>query len=322
MIRKLLLAISFIVAGYSIEKDPFILGKDHDLELKDFYEIVYQNRNVVLSENSANRLKETREFVNYLLDENIKVYGLTTGFADLRNFTVSPKDAAQLSVNIIKSHDAGIGSPLGKDVVLGAMLCRANSLSKGNSAFDPDNLKTLIAMINAKIIPIIPEMGSLGASGDLAFLARLGRAMMGDNVPVCFEGKIVPAKEALEAKNIKIFSPLAKEGLALTNGTSFMASMLAIAYLQEIHQFENMLALQGLFLNASKCVDGAFNECIQDSRGQLGQIEVARLLREFLNASPFVDRGGTQNDYCMRCLPQILGPKIELIKNVYQNVRN
>ncbi len=309
---------SFLSANRS---EDFTLGRNNNLELSDFQEIVNQDRSVLLSSKSINRLKETRSFVDYLLEKNIKVYGLTTGFADLRNYAVSPKDAAQLSVNIIESHDAGIGAPLSKEVVLGAMLCRANSLSKGNSAFKAENLQTLISMINHKIIPVIPKYGSLGASGDLAYLARLGRAMKGDNVSVYYKGEIISAKKALEMANIKPFIPSAKEGLALTNGTSFMASMLALGYLQEVHEFENAIALQGMFLNSVRAIDAAFSASIQTSRTQWGQKNIAKIFRDFLKDSPFIDHKNIQNDYSIRCLPQILGPKLELITTFYDNVK-
>ena len=125
----------------------------------------------------------------------------------------------------------------------------------------------------------------------------------------------MPAAEALAKAHIAPFEPSAKEGLALTNGTSFMASMLAIAYMQEVHEFENSLALQVLFLNSIKAVDAAFCKSIQDARKQGGQERIAHIFANLLRNSPFVDHTGVQNDYCIRCLPQILGPKIELIQS-------
>ena len=259
------------------------------------------------------RLNKTRRFINHLLENNIKVYGLTTGFADLRNCPVSPNDAALLSNNIIESHDAGIGPSLPKDVVLGAMVTRAVSLAKGHSGFQIESLMTLIDMINHEIIPFVPQTGSLGASGDLAFLARVGRAMRGDDVPVWFQDDIISAKKALKLAKISPFAPQAKEGLAMTNGTSFMISMMSIAYLKEINAFENILAMQGLFLNAVGAVDAAFNGCIQEVRKQEGQAEIAKILSGYLKDSPFIDFMGIQDDYCIRCLPQLLGPKLEMI---------
>ena len=298
----------------------FELDGKTEITLDDFYDIVFGGKRLVIHPAVNERLDETRRFVDYLLEKNIKVYGLTTGFADLRNSAVSPCQAGLLSKNILTSHDAGIGPPLPKDVVLGAMVLRANALSKGHSAIKKETLKTLVDMVNARIIPVIPDTGSLGASGDLAFLARLGRAMCGEEVPVCFNGKRMTAKEALTMENILFFDPSAKEGLALTNGTSFMASMLAIGYLREVHEIENVLALQNLFLSSVQAIDAAFNASIHAARRQQGQKKIANIILSSLNGSPFIDREGVQNDYCIRCLPQILGPKLEIIYSVKEQI--
>jgi len=294
----------------------FELDGKTDITLDDFYDIVFGGKRLVIHPDVNERLDETRRFVDYLLEKNIKVYGLTTGFADLRNNTVSPCEASLLSKNILTSHDAGIGPPLPKDVVLGAMVLRAKALSKGHSAIKKETLKTLVDMVNARIIPVIPDTGSLGASGDLAFLARLGRAMCGEDVPVCYKGKRMSAEKALKLEHIRPFDPGAKEGLALTNGTSFMASMLAIGFLREVHELENIIALENLFLNSVQAIDAAFLQSIQKVRGQKGQKKIAEVLLSSLKGSPFIDRQGVQNDYCIRCLPQILGPKLDMISSV------
>lgn len=294
----------------------FELDGKTEINLDDFYNIIFLGKRITISPDVNERLDETRSFVDYLLEKNIKVYGLTTGFADLRNSAVSPSEAGILSKNILTSHDAGIGAPLSKDVVLGAMVLRANALSRGYSAIKKETLKTLIDMINARIVPVIPDTGSLGASGDLAFLARLGRAMCGEDVPVYYKGKRMSAKQALEVENIQPFEPSAKEGLALTNGTSFMASMLAICILKEVHEIENIIALENLFLSSIQAIDAAFYDSIHSVRGQKGQRKIANIILSSLEGSPFIDRQEVQNDYCIRCLPQILGPKLELISNM------
>lgn len=267
----------------------------------------------------AVRLDETRAFIDYLLAQKIQVYGLTTGFADLRNTAVDSDKAAFLSTNMIRSHDAGIGPTLSEEITFHAMCLRAHSLSKGYSGFSIPSLQTLIGMINARIVPEVPCTGSLGASGDLAFLARLGRAMMGDPVRVWHRGKTCLASEALQKEKIEKMVPRAKEGLALTNGTSFMAAMLAKAYLEEIQFLDNLIALVGLYLNAVNAVDAAYYEMMQTVRFQKGQIWIAEWL------FPFLERGEShevQNDYSIRCLPQILGPKIELILEQRAKIEN
>lgn len=317
----LFLALTFFnPCSYALDTEHVEFSEDTHLTVTDFYDIVFLGKKVKIANSAVSRLNETRLFVDYLLKNNIKVYGLTTGFADLRDYAVSPLQANQLSKNLIASHDAGIGTPLPKEVVLGAMVLRANSLAKGYSAFKKDSLDVLVGMINAQIIPLIPSSGSLGASGDLAFLARLGRAMQGDDVPVLYQGNILSAGVALQREKITPFSPSAKEGLALTNGTSFMGSMLALAYLREVEELENMLALQGLFLNSVGAIDVAFCKSIQNIRSQKGQCIVADILSKQFQDSPFIDHEGVQNDYSIRCLPQILGPKVQLVLSMYDCV--
>jgi len=300
----------------------FELSQSRKMTLGDFSHLVYGEGSLTVGEESKERLTKTRGFVEHLLDTDITVYGLTTGFADLRNYTISKEDTAALSDNILESHDAGIGKPIPSDVTLGAMILLANSLSNGYSAFKPESLETLIGMINAKIIPFIPSTGSLGASGDLAYLARLGRAMKGFDVPVRYKGEIVSAKEALQLENIPPFEPSSKEGLALTNGTPFMTSMLAIAYIREVRFWENMLALQGVFLNSVNAVDAAFSESIHIARNQEEQVFISKVIRKQIEGSPFIDCAGVQNDYSTRCLPQIFGPKLKIISSLYSVLKN
>lgn len=289
------------------------IGSDHRLTLEQFFEALDPSNDIILSKKSEERLASTRRFIQHLLDAKISVYGLTTGFADMRDRFVDPGAAAELSMNLIRSHDAGIGEPLPYKIVLGAMILRANSLAKGYSGFCLESLQTLLKMIHHRIIPEIPCTGSLGASGDLAFLARLGMAMCGEDVPVECDGKKISAKEALKKYGITPFKASAKEGLALTNGTSFMAASLALSYGEARKLFDRTLDLMGLFLNAVRATPAAFSDCLQQVRGHRGQIEIAKQLRQRIQNSPYLNHGKIQDDYCIRCLPQLLGPKWDLL---------
>ncbi|MES2273954.1 MAG: aromatic amino acid ammonia-lyase [Chlamydiota bacterium] len=293
---------------------PMNLGSSDWMTIEDFINFLSNEpSSLEFSDAVFERLDETRNFIAALLENRIPVYGLTTGFADLRNHVIPPDQADLLSFNVIQSHDAGIGDPLPKDVTLGAMVIRAYSLSKGYSGFTKEGLTNLKQMINARIIPQVPCTGSLGASGDLTFLARIGRAMMGEDVPVEYLGEVISASKALALAQIAPFKPKAKEGLALTNGTPFMGSMLALAYSRELECLENLLALTGLFLNAVGAIDAAFYDSIQTVRNQSGQSFMAQILRRFFENSGLISRIEVQNDYCIRCLPQIYGPRFELI---------
>lgn len=296
-----------------LENQSSILNQKLWLTIPEFTRLIRSSDEITISDSASVRLEETRKFIDYLLANEIKVYGLTTGFADLRDKTVPAELAGLLSINLIRSHDAGIGEFFPDQVTLGAMLLRAHSLSKGYSGFTSDSIQTLIGMVNARIIPLIPSIGSLGASGDLACLARLGRAMMGDDVPVNMMGERMSAREAMRRTGIPLFRPQAKEGLALTNGTPFMASMLAIAYEKEIENLQNLLSLTGLFLNAVEAIDMAYYASSHTVRQQNEQATLAESLKAYLTDSDMIDRNGVQNDYSIRCLPQIYGPRFGLI---------
>ncbi|HUD02166.1 MAG TPA: aromatic amino acid ammonia-lyase, partial [Rhabdochlamydiaceae bacterium] len=297
-----------------------LIGKKHKFGLLQFRDVVFKDTRVEICPEASEDLQKTRGFIDFLLKNDIAVYGVTTGLADLRNRKVNPLEAAQFSCNLIESHDAGIGVPLPQDVTLGAMIARASSLAKGTSGFQLKSLETLVDMINNRIIPQIPKTGSLGASGDLAFLARMARAMKGDAVAVWYRNTTMTAREALEITGIKPFEPLAKEGVAIANGTSFIISMLSIAYLQELNELENILALQGLFLNAIGSLSTAFNENIHRVRNHSGQVLVAKVLSKHLEFSSFSDPSRIQDDYCIRCVPQIFGPKIEIILEQHKKI--
>lgn len=297
-----------------------LLDRKYSLSLLDFFKILNAPEQLTISNEVYDILDEGRDFINHLLEKEERVYGITTGFGSLRNQLISSEKASELSINLIRSHDAGIGHSFPQDLVLGAMITRLHTLSKGNSGFSKEALQTLCAMINHQIIPEIPCTGSLGASGDLAFLARLGRAMMGDPVQVTFQGKKMLASKALQQANILPFVPLAKEALALTNGTSFMASMLAIGFKRELNCLNHLIASTGLFLNATGALDIAFYESIHAARNQNGQSFIANIFRGFFERSDLIDRREIQNDYCIRCIPQIFGPRIEMILSLKDKI--
>ena len=248
------------------------LTPDYWMAMSDLLLLLKGRSRLVPGKAVLDKLNNTTEFIDYVCANKIKVYGITTGFASLRDKFISPELSSTLSKNLILSHDAGIGSPLSSEVTLGAMILRAHSLARGYSGFSYDGLSILISMINNRIIPEIPSSGSLGASGDLAFLARLGNAMMGGDVPVEYKGVKMFASKALQSAGIQRFNPRAKEGLALINGTSFMTSMLSIAYSREEALLENLFACIGIFLNAVRASPFPFFDSTHFVRNQLGQL--------------------------------------------------
>ncbi|MCH9632637.1 MAG: Histidine ammonia-lyase [Chlamydiae bacterium] len=262
---------------------------------------------------TVKKLDETRDFIDYLVNQKITVYGLSTGFADLRDKIIPKKLLSQLSKNLIRSHDAAVGNHMPMEVVKGAMILRVHSLSMGNSGMSKEGIEVLIQMLNSDIIPLVPETGSLGASGDLAFLSRLGMAMMGEKVLVNYQGTEMDADAALKSAGITPFFPKSKEGLALINGTSFLTSYAAIAYKRLKNCLNHLPAMLSLFLTAVNTNKSAFYQSMHNVRGNTHQSNFAKILCKILPENDLLEYSDQQDDYCIRCLPQILGPRFYTI---------
>ena len=282
------------------------------LSFEDIKGVIFGKDRISLGEDCKKKLNETSDFIHEMVKQNVKIYGVTTGFASFKDTVVDSSHSKLLSLNIIRSHDAGIGQPLHSNITLCGMLLRANSLAQNHSGFTVNSLETLIGMINNRIIPSIPESGSLGASGDLAYLARLGRSMIGDDVPVICNGVYMSAQNALKLHNISPMIPQAKEGLALTNGTSFSTAMAILNLFEEIKRCNQLLSSMCLFMNCIGACDSAFCDCAQKVRGHIGQTAIAKYILDHLKIK---DSKGVQNNYCIRCVPQIFGYIYEAIDN-------
>jgi histidyl-tRNA synthetase len=283
--------------------------RNFKITYENFICVIDGKYKIEISDEVKERLDDIIDFIKELLKQNTKVYGITTGFADLRDKIVSSEDSCKLSENIIKSHDVGIGKPLEKNIVKGAMFLRLVSLCRGYSAIQYTTIKLLTDMINNDIIPIIPFSGSLGASGDLCLLARMSRALIGEDIKL-YNG--IRVKEAFKMYNLSPVKLSSKEGLALTNGTSFSTSQAIFAFLEMEKYFNRAIHLISLLLSGVDTVKDAFTESINDIRGQEGQTIIAKKLTQLLEKHKS-NPETIQNDYSIRCLPQILGPLYEEI---------
>src|SRR6185369_8286718 len=185
---------------------------------------------VTLSTSARPRIERARQFVEDIIARGEVVYGLNTGFGALSDVTIPPEKLRELQLNLVRSHSCGVGEPLSERVVRAMMLLRANVLAKGYSGSRVVVIQTLLRMLNARVHPVIPSRGSVGASGDLAPLAHLALAAIGEG-EVVYEGKRVPAAEALQSVGIEPLTLEAKEGLALLNGTQAMTAVGGLALL-------------------------------------------------------------------------------------------
>lgn len=264
---------------------------------------------VSLSEAAKEKVERSARAVQLLLDRGEIAYGITTGFGAFKDKIISPEEAGHLQQNILMSHAVGVGNPFDAATTRAIMLIRANTLSRGFSGIRLETLELLIEFLNRGILPVIPEKGSLGASGDLAPLAHMALPLIGMG-EVVFDGKTAAAAEVLKKLDLQPVKLAAKEGLALTNGTTVMTAVGLLEthkanYLADIADISGCLSLEAL--NGTTL---AFDDRIHALRPHPKQRECASNLRKLLEESEFVrdfDPANVQDAYTLRCIPQVHG---------------
>ncbi|MBW7881167.1 MAG: histidine ammonia-lyase [Caldilineaceae bacterium] len=264
---------------------------------------------VVLSAAARARVAQAASAVQRLIDEGVVAYGITTGFGAFKDRIIPPDDVEQLQRNIVMSHAVGLGAPFDRAATRAIMLIRANTLARGHSGIRVETLELLLAMLNRGVHPVIPQKGSLGASGDLAPLAHMALVMIGlGEAEVA--GTVLPGRAALEQAGLAPVTLAAKEGLALTNGTSVMCALGTLEawrarMLSRVADIAGCLSLEALHGTAL-----AFDERIHALRPFPRQINCAAYLRKVLAGSDFTrhdDPTNVQDAYTLRCIPQVHG---------------
>ncbi len=264
---------------------------------------------VALTVEATQKVARAAQAVQTLLDRGTIAYGITTGFGAFKDRTIPVDQVKQLQRNIILSHSVGVGKPYDTPTTRAIMLIRANTLSRGHSGIRPSTLQLLLDMLNAGVHPVIPEKGSLGASGDLAPLAHMSLVIIGEGKAE-YKGEILPGAEALRRAGLAPAELAAKEGLALTNGTSVMC---AIGVLQTARAegFSQVADIAGcMSLEALNGTALAYDERIHNLRPFPRQQDCAAYLRELLQGSQFTrepDSLNVQDAYTLRCIPQVHG---------------
>lgn len=264
---------------------------------------------VVLSESARAKVVRCAKAVDQLLERGEIAYGITTGFGAFKDKIISRDQVELLQRNIILSHCVGVGKPFDRATVRAIMLIRANTLARGYSGIRIETLELILEFLNRGVHPLIPEKGSLGASGDLAPLAHFACVLIGDGEAE-FDGEICAGAEALERAGLRPITLKAKEGLALTNGTTIMTAVgvletLRARKLAELADITGCLSLEAL--NGTVM---AFDERIHALRPHPRQMECAENLRNILQGSEFVrefDPANVQDAYTLRCMPQVHG---------------
>jgi len=259
---------------------------------------------------ARDRVARSRRAIESILSRGDTVYGVNTGFGRLADVKIPPPDIRALQVNLIRSHATGVGSLLPPEVVRLALVLRANTLAKGYSGVRPETLDAVVAAINANFVPAVPARGSVGASGDLAPLAHVALALMGEGEALV-DGRLVPAREALARSGLTPIVPEAKEGLALVNGTQVSCALAATAIVRARRLLRAADVLGALSLDALLGTNKAFSPRIHELRPHPGQRASASNLTRLLAGSGYLfshrDCGKVQDAYSLRCMPQVHG---------------
>ena len=294
----------------------------NSLTIEDFINVVRKNYVVQLSEEAVERVTKSREVVDKFVNEEKVVYGITTGFGKFSDVLISKDKTKKLQRNLIVSHACGVGEPLHEEIVRGIMLLRANALSKGFSGIRLSTLNTLLDMLNKGVHPVIPEKGSLGASGDLAPLAHMVLVMLGEG-EAYYHGERMPGDKAMKLAGIPIVELTSKEGLALINGTQVMTSIGTLALYDSINLAKTADIISALTLEALNGIVTAFDERVQLVRAHKGQIDTAKNILRIVEGSNMTTKQGemrVQDAYSLRCIPQIHGAIKDAIEYVKEKV--
>ncbi|HNR62498.1 MAG TPA: histidine ammonia-lyase [Thermotogota bacterium] len=281
-----------------------------ELTLNDYVQVAIAGETVEISPSCFALINKSARAVESIVQSEDTVYGINTGFGALATVKISPEKTKELQKNIILSHAAGVGEPAPKEVVRGLMLFRANSLSKGFSGIRLQTVQQLIDLLNAQITPVVPQQGSVGASGDLAPLAHVAMAMLGEG-EVWYRGERVPALFALKETGIAPLEPIQKEGLALLNGTQYIASLLSYGLYKAFRLFDWSLVAASASVDSLKGSTDPFDPRIHEVRNHPGQGIVAKKIRGYLKDSEIRKShehcSKVQDAYSLRAIPQVLG---------------
>ena len=265
------------------------------------------------------RIAAARQVVEDALRSGRTVYGVTTGFGDLVTVSIAPADAAQLQLNLLRSHAVGFGAPLSDEVVRGMMFLLASSLRRGRSGVRETVVMQLLEMLTHRVTPVVPSRGSVGSSGDLAPLAHLSLVLIGEG-KAWYRGDCLQGAEALRRADLEPIALEAKEGLALINGTHLMAAAGGLAVCAARRILDAAVVAVALSLEAFKGSTVPFDARVQQLRAQPGQARVAARLRALLDGSPVVashaDCGRVQDPYTLRCAPQVIGAVADALDHV------
>lgn len=287
------------------------------MTLQELRQVWHGGTRLTLDDAAIAAMDASSAIVQSIIKKGDPAYGINTGFGKLAQTRIANDQLEQLQRNLILSHSVGVGEPMAPEVVRLIMALKVGSLARGYSGIRSQVVTTLLDMLNAGLVPFIPEKGSVGASGDLAPLAHMTLALIGEGRIHC-NGKWVPAADALAQAGIEPITLAAKEGLALINGTQVSTSLALHGLFLAEHLFHSAVLAGATSVDAAKGSDAPFDPRVHEVRGRAGQIQAARMYRELLKgsairASHIHGDNKVQDPYSLRCQPQVMGAVLDLI---------
>lgn len=296
------------------EERPYPVFIDGEsLRVEDVVRVARDRFPVQLSQEACQKILRAWETLKALIDNRQTIYGVSTGFGKLSSVFISKEESRELQKNLIISHACGVGKPFPEEVVRAIMLLRANTLAKGYSGVRLPVVETLVHMLNKGVHPVVPEKGSLGASGDLAPLAHIALVMIGHG-EAYFRGQRLPGRKAMHMAGIPTIDPEGKDGLGLINGTQVMSALgaLWVDEAQTLAETANIAA--ALTFEALMGLSQALDPRVHAVRPHPGQSACAAFLRAMLEGSTYAGQSGrVQDAYSLRCVPQVHGASVDAI---------
>jgi len=290
-----------------------VLIDGENLSISDVVLVAKYGKPVDISRDGRLKIARSWETLKSLIESKETIYGVTTGFGKLSNVVISKEQSLQLQRNLIVSHACGVGKPFPEETVRAVMLLRANTLARGFSGVRPPVVECLVQMLNRGVHPVIPEKGSLGASGDLVPLAHIAMVMIGLG-EAWYKGKRLPGQQAMNMAGIQLINPEGKDGLGLINGTQVMSALGAL-WVDEAEALASTANIAAsLTFEALSGLPQALDSRIHELRPHPGQAACAAFMRAMLEGSTYIGRTGrVQDAYSLRCAPQVHGASLDAV---------
>ena len=301
-----------------------IVVNGNDFQLEDLVNIARNGRDIAIAESSKGRINKARALVDNWVRKGERIYGVTTGFGALSDVTISPADTRRLQKKILFSHAAGMGGEMEADVVRAMMALRINDFCRGNSGLHLQTIQMLADMLNSGIVPVVPEKGSVGASGDLVPMAHLALVMIGEG-EAFVDGIRMSGAKALASRSLKPLELAAGEGLALINGTQFMIALGCLALHDALNLCKHADIAASMSLETLMGTRTAFDARIHRARPHQGQIMAAQNMLKITDNSEIIsshhDCSRVQDAYTLRCSPQVHGASWDAFAYVDKVIR-